>query len=338
MIGYLTRRIALALLVMIGVSIVVFLLARVIPSDPVGRWIGFRAKEEQRERARIELGLDKPLYIQYLSYMSGFVRGDWGTSLYTHQPVLRDIATYLPASLELIVFGMTAALLLGVPLGILSAVKNGTIIDHASRVLSLAGIALPTFWLAMVLQLLFFRELRLLPLSGRVDMLTGILHPIRHITGSYVLDSLFTGNFVALGSALSHIILPAITLAAAPLGLMARMSRATMLEVLGEDYIRTARACGISEIRVLGVYALRNAIAPVLTVGALLFAESLVSTFLVESVFTWPGLGFYAANAILTVDYPAIMGVTMLISFTYIFLNLVVDVAQAFLDPRIRIS
>ena len=169
-------------------------------------------------------------------------------------------------------------------------------------------------------------------------MMTAILNPIHHITGSNLLDSLVTGNFVAFGSALSHIILPGITLAAAPLGLMARMTRATMLEVLGEDYIRTARAYGMSEIRVLIVYALRNAIAPVLTVGALLFAESLVSTFLVESVFTWPGLGFYASNAILTVDYPAIMGVTILISFTYIFLNLIVDIIQAFLDPRIRIS
>jgi len=338
MVAYITRRIALAFLVMVGVSFIVFLLARVIPSDPVGRWVGIRAKAEQRERARIELGLDKPLYIQYLRYMNGFVHGNWGTSLYTHQPVLRDIATYLPASLDLIIFGMAIAVILGIPLGILSAVKNGTIIDHISRVFSLAGIALPTFWLAMVLQLVFFRQLHILPLSGRVSMMTAILNPIHHITGSNLLDSLVTGNFVAFGSALSHIILPGITLAAAPLGLMARMTRATMLEVLGEDYIRTARAYGISEIRVLIVYGLRNAIAPVLTVGALLFAESLVSTFLVESVFTWPGLGFYASNAILTVDYPAIMGVTILISFTYIFLNLIVDIIQAFLDPRIRIS
>lgn len=335
---YIIRRVTLALVVMIGVSIIAFLLARVIPSDPVGRWVGLRAKAEQREKARIELGLDKPLYVQYFRYMKGFVRGDWGTSLYTHQPVLRDLATYLPASLELIFFGMAIALLLGIPLGTLSAAKSGGIVDHSSRVFSLAGIALPTFWLAMIFQLVLFKQLHLFPLAGRIKAITGILHPIKHITGFNLFDSLITGNFTAFGSAFMHIILPGITLAAHPLGLIARMTRATMLEVLGEDYIRTARACGIGEVRVLLIYALRNALAPVLTICALLFAFSLVETFLIESVFTWPGLGFYASNAILTVDYPAIMGVTILISFTYIFLNLIVDITQAFLDPRIRIS
>ena len=338
MAAYIVRRVALALVIMVGVSMIAFLLTRVIPSDPVGMWIGLRAKAEQREKARIELGLDKPLYVQYFRYMKGFVRGDWGTSLYTHQPVLRDIATHLPASLELILFGMSIALLVGIPLGTLSAARNGGVVDHLSRVFSLAGIALPTFWLAMIFQIVFFKHLHLFPLAGRIKAITGILHPIKHITGFNVFDSLVTGNFTAFGSAVAHIILPGITLAAHPLGLIARMTRATMLEVLGEDYIRTARACGISEVRVLLVYALRNALAPVLTICALLFAFSLVETFLIESVFTWPGLGFYASNAILTVDYPAIMGVTILISFTYILLNLIVDIGQAFLDPRIRVS
>jgi len=338
MVAFIIRRVALALVVMVGVSVIAFLLTRVIPSDPVGRWIGLRARAEQREQARIELGLDKPLYVQYLRYMNGFVRGDWGTSLYTHQPVLQDIATHLPASLELILFGMSIALLAGIPLGILSAARNGRAVDHVSRVFSLAGIALPTFWLAMIFQLVFFKQLHLFPLAGRIEAITGILHPIERITGFNLVDSLITRNFTAFGSALTHIILPGITLAAHPLGVISRMTRATMLEVLGEDYIRTARACGIGEVRILLIYALRNALAPVLTISALLFAFSLVETFLIESVFAWPGLGFYASNAILTVDYPAIMGVTILISFTYILLNLIVDITQALLDPRIRIN
>jgi len=168
--------------------------------------------------------------------------------------------------------------------------------------------------------------------------MTRFTSPIEHITGFYLFDSLINGNFTAFGSALSHIVLPGITLAAYPLGLSARMTRATMLEVLGEDYIRTARACGFRELKILRGYALRNAIGPVITVGALTFAYSLVETFLIESVFTWPGLGQYASRAIISVDYPAIMGVTILIAFTYVVLNLLVDLTQAFLDPRIRLG
>lgn len=332
------RRFGLAIIVMVGVSILTFLLTRVVPSQPALMWVGPHAKAGQIAAARIELGLDKPIYIQYYKYISDFLHGDWGTSIYTHQPVLRDIATYLPASLELIIFGMLIGLILGIPLGIISAARNNTIIDHLGRVFSIAGVALPTFWLGMILQLIFFKELRLFPLAGRLDIMTSIISPIKHITGFYLFDSLITGNFRALGSALSHIVLPGITLAAYPLGLAVRMTRATMLEVLDEDYIRTARACGLHEVKILAVYALRNAIGPVLTVSALTFAYSLVSTFLIESVFTWPGLGYYASNAIMTVDYPAIMGVTLLTAFAYVLLNLIADIVLAFLDPRIRIG
>lgn len=338
MVSYIIRRLMLAVIVMIGVSILTFLLTRVVPSEPAARWIGPHARAEQIAQARIELGLDKPLYVQYAKYMADFLHGDWGTSIRTHQPVLRELAHYIPASLELILFGMLIAFAVGIPLGIISAAKNGTIWDHLSRIFSIAGVALPTFWLGMILQLIFFKELKLFPLAGRLGIRIGLIFPIEHITGFNLIDSLFTGNFTAFGSALSHIVLPGITLAAYPLGLSARMTRAIMLEILGEDYIRTARACGLREIKILAVYALRNALGPVLTVGALTFAYSLVATFLIESVFTWPGLGYYASNAIMTVDYPAIMGVTLLIAFTYVILNLAVDIALAFLDPRIRIS
>jgi len=338
MLSYIIRRLLLAIIVIIGVSILTFLLTRVVPSDPAARWVGPHARTEQIARARIELGLDKPLYVQYYRYVRDLLHGDWGISIRTHQPVLREIITYLPASLELIIFSMLIAFILGITLGSVSAAKNGKIVDHLSRIFSSAGVALPTFWLGMILQLIFFKELRLFPLAGRLDMMTSLISPIKRVTGFYLIDSLISGNFTAFEKALSHIILPGIALAAYPLGLSTRMTRATMLEILGEDYIRTARACGVSEVKILAVYALRNALGPVFTVSALTFAYSLVETFLIESVFSWPGIGYYASNAIMTVDYPAIMGVTLLIAFTYILLNLIVDITLAFLDPRIRIG
>jgi len=328
----------LSLIVMVGVSIITFILTRVVPSEPAARWVGPHATAEQIAKARVELGLDKPLYIQYWRYIRDFIKGDWGTSILTHQPVLRDLAKYLPASVELILFSTMFGFILGIPIGILSAARDGTPIDHAGRLLSVSGLALPTFWLGMILQLVFFKELRLLPLSGRTNMILSLTSPIRHITGFYLIDSLITGNFTAFADALKHIILPGITLAAYPLGLAVRMTRATMLEVLSEDYIRTAKACGVREVKVLTVYALRNAIAPVLSVAALNFGSSLVATFMVESVFNWPGLGYYGSKGIMINDYPAIMSITLLIAFTFVLLNLIVDIVQAFLDPRIRIS
>lgn len=328
----------LSLLVIFGVSMLTFLLTWVVPSNPAARWVGPHAKPEQIARARVELGLDKPVYVRYYKYITNFIQGDWGVSIRTHQPVLKDIATYLPASLELIIFGMFIAFIIGIPLGIISASRDGTIVDHLSRTFSIAGVALPTFWLGMILQLIFFKHLRLFPLGGRLDTLTMVTHPIKQLTGFYLIDSLITGNFAAFKSAIMHLILPAITLSAYPLGLAVRMTRATMLEVLNEDYIRTGRAYGLGEEKILYKYALRNAIGPVLTVLALSFAYSLAGTFLIESVFSWPGLGNYAAKAIISVDYPAIMGVTLLIALSYVILNLIVDVILAFLDPRIRIG
>jgi peptide/nickel transport system permease protein len=226
----------------------------------------------------------------------------------------------------------------GIPLGVLTAAKSGSGVDHVSRLMSITGVALPSFWLAMILQLVFAKILSIFPLSGRLDFMVEIENPVSHITGFFVVDSLVTGNWTALRDALTHIILPGITLAVYPLGLSARLVRTTMLEVLGEDFIRTARASGLGEIKVLTVYALRNALGPIITVAVLTFGYSLVSTFLIESLFAWPGLGRYSAKAIVSVDYPAIMGVTLLIATFYTILNLLADLLQAFMDPRIRLS
>lgn len=338
MLAYIVRRLLLGVLLLFGISLIVFTLTHLIPANPVDLWAGPHATPRQLEQAYVELGLNKPIPVQYGIYMSKFLRGDWGISIVTGKPVLRDLGTYLPASIELILFGMLVGFAIGIPLGVMSAAKEGRPLDHASRVFAIAGVALPSFWLAMLLQLALGKTLRLFPLTGRIDLMTEIMDPVRKITGLYFVDALVTGNFVALRDALWHIVLPGITLAMYPLGLATRMVRTTMLGVLQEDYIRTARASGVRERKVLVVYALRNALGPVLTTGVLAFGYSLVSTFLIESLFAWPGLGRYAAKAIVSVDYPAITGVTLLVAAFYVVLNLAVDLVQAFMDPRIRLG
>ncbi len=334
--AYVLRRVLLGLLVLLGLTVVTFFIARVVPSDPAARWVGPRATVEQIARARVQLGLDKPIYVQYLRYMADVFRGDWGVSIVTHQPVLRDIATYLPASLELTLAGMLVAILAGIPLGVVSAVHKDRLGDHLSRTFSTGAVSLPTFWVAMVLQLVFFGCLHLLPLGGQLDLAVKLGHPVTRITGMYTIDSLLTGNWVVFWDAVLHLILPALTLATYPLGLITRMTRSSMLEALNEDYIRVARAYGLPERRIVYVYALKNAIGPTVTVIALTFAYSLAGTFLIEAVFNWPGLGHYAADAVLAADYPAIMGVTIVVAFFYVMLNLAVDILHAALDPRVK--
>ncbi len=335
---FIIRRFLLGLIVLLGVTVVTFTIARVVPSEPAARWVGPRATAEQIEQAREHLGLNRPLPVQYWTYMRGLVSGDWGVSIRTHQPVLRDIGSYLPASLELCIIGMLIAIVIGLPLGVLSSVHQNTIFDHAIRVVSIAAVSLPTFWLGMILQLIFFKELGLFPLSGRVSMEARWLMPFDSVTGFNLVDSLISGNFSAFADVARHLVLPAVTLAAYPIGLITRMIRSSMLEVLGEEHITVGYAYGLPQRLMVYRYALRNALAPTLTVIALSFAYSLAGTFLIEAIFSWPGLGYYAAQSIITVDYPAIMGVTILVAGLYVFLNILVDIAQAFLDPRIKMG
>ncbi|MDI3270557.1 MAG: ABC transporter permease [Bacillota bacterium] len=335
---YLLRRLGLSLLVLLGLTLVTFLLARLAPGDPAARWAGPHATVQQIEEARRELGLDEPLPVQYQRYMGRLLHGDWGVSIRTRQPVLQDLKRFLPPSLELVVAGMGLAILVGIPVGVLSAARAGRAVDHGSRLLAIAGVSLPTFWLAMILQLIFFQKLHWFPLAGELDSWTAIQHPVVDRTGFLILDSLWQGNMPALVDALRHLFLPALTLAAYPLGLTVRMVRSSMLDTLQEDHVRAARAAGFPEGWILFRYALKNALAPTLTVLALTFAYSLTGTFLVESVFNWPGLGQYAAAAVLTNDYPAIVGVTLVVAALYVSLNLLVDVIHAFMDPRVRVA
>ncbi len=335
---YILRRLFLSIIVLLGVSVIVFVLTRIVPANPAAMWVGPRAGQEAIEQARIELGLDQPLYIQYLRYMRNLIQGDLGESIRTHRPVLYDIRRFMPASLEIIFAGMFFAIAVGVPLGVYSAANRNSIIDHVARMISVSGVSMPTFWLAMILQLIFFQWLGIFPVGGRIGSRVQILYPFDRITGFHLIDTLIQGNFTAFRSSLWHLVLPALTMAAYPLGLITRMVRSSTIDVLNEDYIRMEKAYGIKERTILFVYALRNSFSSALSVLALTFAYSLVSIFLIEQIFSWPGLGTYAARSIITVDYPAIIGITLVIASIYVFLNLLVDIAQAYLDPRVRLE
>lgn len=332
---YILRRLALAVLVLFGVSVITFFIARVVPSDPAALWVGPRPTQEQIAAARVALGLDQPLYIQYLRYLGNLLHGDLGVSVKTHQPIVEDLRTYLPSTLELVLVGMFMALTTGIPLGVLSGARRNSPLDHTSRLIAVAAVSIPTFWLGLLLQLLFFGRFKLLPLGGRLSTDIALRHPVQQITGFYLLDSVITQNWAAFSDVLIHLILPAFTLATYAIGLAIRMTRSTMVEVLEEKYIVAARAAGLPERTILFRLALKNAVVPTLTVLALSFVYSLTGAILVEVIFSWPGLGSYVTSAILNVDFPVIMAVTLVVTVFYVLINLVLDLLQVALDPRV---
>ncbi len=335
---FLLNRLAGSAIVLLGVSVITFVLARLIPSDAAALYIGPRARPDDIERVTRQLGLDQPLPIQYLTYMRDMLTGNWGTSIGTKRPVLDEILNRLPATLELIAAAMLIAIPFGIALGVLSARWRGRPPDIGVRFISIIGVSVPAFFLALILQVMFFRNLDILPLAGRTSADLRFTNPIDPITGFNLIDTVVTGNWTALADSTYHLVLPAIALAAYPLGLIARMTRSTMLETLDQDYIRTARAFGLRRGLIDYRLALRNAILPVLTVIGLTFGYLLTGTFFVEIVFNWPGLGTFAVHSLLSVDYPAIMGIALLGAIGYVVINLVVDMAQAWLDPRVRLT
>jgi len=337
-IEFILRRLLSSLFVLIGVSIMTFFIARVVPSNAAELYIGPKARPDDIERVTKQLGLDKPLPVQYAVYVNELLHGDLGQSLGTKRPVLTEITGRLPATLELLFSGMFLAVLIGIPLGVLSARWQGKPLDTAVRIVSILGVSMPAFFLGLLLQILFFRNLHLLPLAARVEGDLRFTSPIVETTGFFLLDSLLTRNWVAFKDVLLHLILPAFTLAAYPIGLIARMTRASMLEVLEQDYIRTARAYGVREVIITYLYALKNAIGPTLTVTGITFAYALTGTFFVEFIFNWPGLGLFTTRSLTGLDYPAIMGVTLFGAFGYVLINLIVDLLQAWVDPRISLK
>jgi peptide/nickel transport system permease protein len=337
LIRLLIRRVGFSLVVVAGVVVLTFVIARVIPGDPAVGWAGPHASPADVAKVHHDLGLDRPLPVQLARYFRGIVVGNWGTSIHTHRPVLHDLARETPASLELVLGGIVIALLLGVPLGLLAARFQGSLLDHAVRAVAVTSVSLPVFWLALILQILFATRWHLLPVAGIYDQryqLGGVGTP----THFPILDAIADGNAGMLWSAIAHLALPALAVASYPLGVIARMVRASVLDVSRETHVQMLRALGFKERSIFGHFAMRLAWSPVAQVLALVFAYSLVNTFLVEAIFDWPGLGSYAADSIIYLDTPAIVGITLFVAIVYVFANLAVDLVQAALDPRIRLA
>ncbi len=333
---FIVKRLLLGILVLFGVITVTFVLVRIIPSDPAAQWVGPRATVAQIEAARMELGLNDSVFVQYADFISDLMRGDLGKSIRTHQPVMKELKTFLPATLELVWISTFFGVFIGLYLGVLSAQRKDQWVDHLCRFFSVATVSIPSFWVGLLLQSVFYGHFDILPLGERLSMNVKLFNEIPDITGMLLFDSLITGNTVVFFDALKHLILPGFVMALFPIGLVARMTRSALLEILNEDYIVAARSYGLPERIIMWSYALKNSLGPTATVVTLAIGFTLVNTFLVESIFSWPGIGNYIASAIVSLDYPAIMGVTIFSAVSYVFLNLVADLVIA-LDPRVRI-
>lgn len=318
--------------VLFGISILIFILSRVVPGDPVRLALGPEATQEQVEAYRRELGLDKPLHIQYLNYLRGLTRGQLGRSLRTNRDVIKDIRDFFPATFELTTVAMLFAILVGVPLGVTSALRKDAWQDQSTRVLALSGVALPRFWLGILLQLVFAYWLGLLPTIGRATQ------PPRAITGLYLLDSILTGDARAFWDSLKHIALPAFTLSLATLAQVMRLTRASMIEQMRAEYIQAARAYGLPENLIVYKYMLKNAFTSTLTIIGLTYGFLLGNAFLVEFVFAWPGMAQYGAQAVIYKDFNAVVAVTTVVGLAYVLVNFAVDLLYGLLDPRIRLG
>jgi peptide/nickel transport system permease protein len=320
---------------MIGMTLIAFVVSHSVPADPVAAHLGQRSMEDPTIVAafRQQWGLDKPLPEQYLSYLRNLVQGNLGVSIRTHMPVAEDLGRYLPASAELAVMATGVGIVLGIPFGVVSAVNRNRWIDHVVRGVSLLGVSSPVFWLGLIGLYVFYFRLGWLPGPGRLDV--GMPEPTR-LSGMYTLDSLLTGNWSAFIASVRHLVLPGMVLASVYLGLVTRMTRSSMLEVLSADYVRTARGKGLHERAVIFRHALGNALVPTITILGLAFGDILAGTVLTETIFSWPGIGRYAYQSAVTLDFPAIMGVSLLIAVVFITVNLVTDVAYVVVDPRLR--
>ncbi|ARB47646.1 ABC transporter permease [Alloalcanivorax xenomutans] len=330
LVGY---RLLQAIPVLIGIVVVSFLLTRALPGDPAVYFAGPAASEESIEQIRVSMGLDRSLPVQFLAYVGDLLRGELGQSISTGQPVLTELTTRLPASLELTGFALLFSIAVAMPLGILAATRPNSWIDHLCRFVVTAGVSLPTFFTGLALVYLFYFLLGWSPAPmGRLDIL--YLSP-PHVTGFYVIDALIDGDFETARAALAQLILPAVTLGLFTLAPIARMTRAAMLQVLEGDFIRTARAAGLSGNKVLYTYALRNAILPVITTLGMVFSFALGANVLVEKVFAWPGIGSYAVEALVVSDYAAVQGFVLSMALLFVILNLLIDVTYTLVDPRL---
>lgn len=321
----------------IGVTLVSFVLTQLVPGDPAAANLGQRAVSDPAAVAafRHQYGLDRPLPVQYLLYLKNLVHGDLGMSQQTHRAVRADLSEFIPATMELALFAIVISLLVGVTLGVVAAVFRDRWPDQLLRVLSLGGVSMPTFWIALLAFYVLFFKLGWLPGGGRLEPTQ---NAPTHTTGLYTVDALIHGQWQLLGSALDHLILPGLVLATYTIGMLLRFTRASVLEVLGNDYVRAARAKGLPERVVIVRHVLRPALISIITVAGVAFGSLLSGTVLVENIFSWPGLGQYAYHSATNLDLPAIMGVSIVVAVVYIVMNLIVDVLYSLIDPRIRLT
>jgi len=329
---YILKRLLTLIPTLLGITVLVFLMVHLVPGDPAQVMLGERASAETLAELRKELGLDQPLHIQFGRYLGDLAQGDFGRSLKSHERISVELLARFPATLELTLVSMVLACLLGLGAGILSATRRGTLWDYVGMTASLAGVSLPIFWLGLMMIMAFSVWLGAFPVSGRVS--AHIFVPT--VTGLYLVDSVLAGDFGAFGNALWHLVLPGITLGTVPAAVIARMTRSSLLEVLREDYVRTAWAKGLSEQVVVLRHALRNAFIPILTVISLQFGYLLGGAVMTESIFAWPGVGRWLVLAVYSRDFPAIQGGVLLVAATFVLVNLIADLLYVWLDPRIK--
>ncbi len=334
MLAYIIRRIFILVPTLLGVSLIVFFMLRLTPGDPAELMLGERATEESLHQVREHLGLNKPLHVQYGMFMKRLMKGDLGETIFTRQKVWTEIKHRFPATLELSVCALFISCFVGIILGIISATKQYSIFDYLSMLGALTGVSMPIFWLGLVLMLIFSVNLGWLPISGRLS----VLIDLDVVTNFYVLDSIITKNWVALKDSIWHLIMPAVTLSTIPTAIIARMTRSSMLEVLKQDYIKTAMAKGLSKFKVVYKHALRNALIPVVTTIGLQFGVLLCGAILTETIFAWPGVGKWMYDAVMQRDYMVIQGGTLIIATIFIVINLFVDLLYAVINPKISIK
>lgn len=330
--NYILRRLLLLIPILLGVLVLVFIIAYIMPVDPARAWAGPKAREAQLEALRERYHLSDPVYMQIYYYLRDLLHGDLGVSATTHRPVLKDLGHFFPATFELAISAFILAVIIGIPLGVISALKRNKIIDHFSRIIALTGVSTPLFWSALLLQFFIYYKLGWLPAGGRCEV------ELHRITGFVLLDSLITHNMTAFVDSLRRLILPSFTLAFYSMGYLVRITRGSMLEVLESEYIMTAKSKGLPGRIVTYRHALRNAIIPPLTVLGINFGWLLSGTVLLETIFAWPGMGRYAAGSIVQVDLPAVVGYTLVVALVMILSNFIVDILYSFIDPRIRMG
>lgn len=334
MIRYVLVRIASASVMALLATLVVFLIATQVPADPILAQLGdLQASDPDLVASyRAKWGLDQPIWYQYFLFLRGLAHGDLGISLATHRPVIEDIVQYAPATFELATVSFVLALAIALPLGMAAAVKRDSWIDHVARVIAMLGVSAPTFWLAFIVLALFYGGLQIAPGPGRLDI---AVFPPQRVTGLYLVDSLLSGQWEAFTNAAAHLVLPSVVLAASVVGMLMRTVRAAMLETLTQDYIRSARAKGLSKAAIILRHALPNALIPIVTLAGIAYAILLTGAVMTETVFSWPGLGLYTFRSAVALDFPALMGITLIVAVIYLFINLIVDLSYTVIDPRV---